>query len=113
MRQVPLATPDAVVGVSLPEADEHATANIRHDWKVTHRLSLGMQRPDGTVKRATELIFRKGDFVEVLVFADIVVYPKDGEHTVDIQYAPQEIIRLWTAAGAKVCAPLRLEMKFA
>ncbi|EPS93515.1 hypothetical protein FOMPIDRAFT_1055924 [Fomitopsis schrenkii] len=52
-----------------------------------------MQRPDGNVKRATELIFRKGDFVEVLVFADIVVYPKDGVHAVDIQYAPQEIVR--------------------
>ena len=65
-----------------------------------------MQRPDGSVKRATELVFKKGDFVEVLVYADILAYSKDSKPFVDIQYAPQEVVRLWSAADANVSSIL-------
>ena len=65
-----------------------------------------MQRPNGTVKRATELVFKKGDFVEVLVFADILAYSKDNKPVVEIQYAPQEVVRLWSAIDANVRAHL-------
>ena len=61
-----------------------------------------MQRTDGTVKRANEFVFKKGDFVEVLVYADILAYSKDSKPFVDIQYAPQEVVRLWSAADANV-----------
>lgn len=104
--QVPISDPHSVQGVPLSDADQASVHDIRHDWKVAHRLSLAMQRPDGSVKRATELVFKKGDFVEVLVYADILAYSKDSKPFVDIQYAPQEVVRLWSAADANVSSIL-------
>ena len=77
---------------------------IQHDWKVVHRISLGMQLPDGNIGTASELVFNKGDFVEVSVIADIVRYwdSKQKKVAVEIQYAPQEVIRLWAARDANV-----------
>ena len=88
--------------VSLPDTDEAAIHDLRHDWKVDHHLSLAMQQADGSVRWATELVFRKGNFVEVLVFADIVAYNKDNCHVVDIQHTPQEVVCLWSTMDAKV-----------
>lgn len=92
------------MAVTLPDADEETVQKVKHDWKVTHRLSLGVQRNNGRVGRATEVIFKKGDFVEVLVYADVVTYinAEDGKLHADIQYAPQELIRLRPAAEARV-----------
>ena len=47
-------------------------------------------------------MFRKSDFVEVLVFTDIVTYANSGKPVLDIQYAPTEVMRLWSATEAKV-----------
>ena len=47
-------------------------------------------------------MFRKGDFVEVLVFTDIVTYANSGKPVLDIQYAATEVVCLWSATEAKV-----------
>lgn len=95
--------------VALNEADRSAVEPIQHEWQVGHRLSLGMQRPNGQVRRASEFVFAKGDFVEVAVFADILSYwdPKSRQRRVDIQYAPQELIRLWSAREARVSSNIQ------
>lgn len=60
---------------------------------------FGMQRKDGSVKRASEIL-NKCDFVEAAAFVDIVVGGDEEEKTrVDIQHAPEEMIRLWSARG--------------
>ena len=81
---------------------------IQHEWQVNHRLALGSQRVDGSVRRAKEFVFGRGDFVEVAAYADIVSYwdTKSRSRKADIQYAPHEIIRLWSAADARVSANL-------
>lgn len=66
---------------------------------------FGMQRKGGSVKRASEIL-NKGDFVEAAAFVDTVVWGDEEEKTrVDIQHAPEEMIRLWSAREAKVCIP--------
>ena len=52
------------------------------------------------------VLFRKGDFVGVRVFADIVTYAKSGEPVLVIQYAPTEVVRLWSTTEAKVSRAL-------
>ena len=90
--------------VRLSYADRQAIRTIQHDWTVAHRLSLGMQLPDGKIGKASELVFNKGDFVEVSVTAEIVRYWDSKQKRVgaEVQYAPQEIVRLWSARDANV-----------
>lgn len=90
--------------VKLPDADSQAMRRIADDWKVSHRLSLGMQNAAGAIVKASDMVFSKGDFVEVSVTADIKRYwdTKEKKVAVEVQYAPQEIIRLWSARDATV-----------
>ena len=51
-------------------------------------------------------MFNKGDFVEVSVTAESVRYWDSNQKIVgaEVQYAPQEIVRLWSARDANVRA---------
>lgn len=102
--QVNLTSDQSLTSVSLPAQDKAAMSAIEHDWRVGHRLSLGMQRDDGSICRAKEIVFAKGDFVEVSVYADIVVFvdTKTKTKRIDVQFAPQEMIKLWSAKDARV-----------
>lgn len=102
--QINLAAPMPQQNVALPDSDRQAIRGIQQDWRVDHRLSLGMQKPNGDVRRASDFVFTKGDFVEVSVFVDILSFwdSKSKQRRVDIQYAPQEIIRLWSNREARV-----------
>lgn len=62
-----MADPDSVPAANLPEAEEEAARRVQHQWRITHRLSFGMQHKAGLVKRASELIFNKGDLATCCV----------------------------------------------
>ncbi|TFY60993.1 hypothetical protein EVJ58_g4792 [Rhodofomes roseus] len=101
-RVTPLAAPPQI---PLSASDQDAVKAVQGQWRVSHHLSLGTQRRDGQIYGgAKDIIFAKGDFVEVAVFVDVVSYwdTKSRQRKVDIQYAPQEIIKLWSAKDAKV-----------
>ena len=99
-----LSAPDILPNVDLPLADREAVQVVKHDWRVAHRLSLWLQADGGNLKPAADFMFGRGDFVEVTVFADIVSYwdTKAGKARAEIQYAPEQVVRLRTAKQVKL-----------
>ncbi|KAH9829288.1 uncharacterized protein C8Q71DRAFT_863351 [Rhodofomes roseus] len=84
----------------LAEADKLSLRSVEGQWNVKHTLSLAMQTRDGQVRRVKDIVFAKGDFVEVAVYVDIVSFwdRKTRQRKIDIQFAPQEIVAKLAAA---------------
>lgn len=107
--QVHADHPEAVCSVLKAGDDPHSRAKrIETLWRVDHRINTGSRRADNTNARSSHLVLRCGDFVDVAVAINIVTYRKKGKLCTEILFAPQDVLRLWTADQAKVsCSALQ------
>ncbi|KAI0708644.1 hypothetical protein C8Q76DRAFT_626958 [Earliella scabrosa] len=75
---------------------------IASKWRIDHVVRTGMRRANGQNVLIAHEAIQPGDFVEVSVALDIRVMRTKTARTTVIQFAPQEVVRLWSAADIQV-----------
>ncbi|KAI9059285.1 hypothetical protein FKP32DRAFT_1614341 [Trametes sanguinea] len=77
-------------------------AKMSHMWRVTHRITVGVQNDDGHIVRASPLVIRRGDFVDVAVTIQVYTMRAHRQRKTEVQFCPVEVVRLKTAQELKV-----------
>ncbi|KAH9847123.1 hypothetical protein C2E23DRAFT_863605 [Lenzites betulinus] len=72
------------------------------DWRVDHVIQTGARRANGQNMGVAPTSLRRGDFVEVSVFAEIQFGRRHRRTGSVIKFAMKEVVRLWTAEDAEV-----------
>jgi len=85
-------------------------AKIGTRWTVSHRVKTGIQRGDGRILLCNPMVFKKGDFVDIAVYADIATL-RDGHRTrTVVHFAMQEVVRLRSVEELRQVLPKRKDV---
>ncbi|OBZ70246.1 hypothetical protein A0H81_09548 [Grifola frondosa] len=79
-------------------------AKIASRWVVSHRINVGVQQRGGAITQGAQgshLLVRKGDFVDVAVFAEIYKTPTRKGIRMSMNLAMHDVVRLYTARELK------------
>ncbi|KAI9064621.1 hypothetical protein FKP32DRAFT_1611080 [Trametes sanguinea] len=86
-------------------------AKIDSMWRVTHRITAGVQGSGGVLHRSTPLVIRRGDFVDVAICVQVHSMRAHRQRKTEVVFCPIEVVRLYTAKEVKVsctvCCKLR------
>ncbi|OSD03119.1 hypothetical protein PYCCODRAFT_1424988 [Trametes coccinea BRFM310] len=82
---------------------------ISNRWKVDHIIQTGARRANGKNMDIAHTALRRGDFVEVSVFADIHVLRRKTRPLTLVNFAMKEVVKLWSAEECKMRVVLTVE----
>ncbi|KAI9059621.1 hypothetical protein FKP32DRAFT_1579542 [Trametes sanguinea] len=93
--------PPAIKLSNITDPGGHAR-KIAHQWRVDHIIPTGARRANGENMEIAPTALRRGDFVEVSVYADIHMFRRNRRVVTAVSFAMKEVVRLWTAEEWKV-----------
>ncbi|KAH9852994.1 hypothetical protein C2E23DRAFT_859609 [Lenzites betulinus] len=71
-------------------------------WRVDHVIQTGARQENGQTMAIVPTALRRGDFVEVSVFAEIQYGRRQRRTGSVVRFAMKEVVRLWSAEDAAV-----------
>ncbi|KAL7281809.1 hypothetical protein ACG7TL_005132 [Trametes sanguinea] len=75
---------------------------ISSQWRVDHIIKTGARRANGENMEIAHSALRRGDFVEVSAYADLNIIRRNRKTGTVINFAMEEVVRLWSAEESKV-----------
>ncbi|KAH9884300.1 hypothetical protein C8Q73DRAFT_661185 [Cubamyces lactineus] len=76
--------------------------DIRHSWRVTERVTAGVQQADGQINVIPPLTLRRGDFVDVSVRVNVAMMRTAQGPRYEVLFEPLTVVKLLAASAVMV-----------